>query len=160
MDTETKQAQVEVAAEGFQIPWAGLGTALVWAISPIFIRAGLEELPSPLLGVTIGVATNVVIYGVMLWLRRSEWRGQPIPRQTLLWQLAAAVFVALATWARWIALENVAVAVVTALSRISVPVVIILSLIMLDQEHERVNWRVWVGGMLIVGGVLILTFAS
>ena len=34
---------------------AALGTALCWAISPIFIRDGLEGLPSPLLGVTVSM---------------------------------------------------------------------------------------------------------
>ena len=43
----------------FQIPWAGLCTALVWAISPIFIRAGLEEFQSPVVGVAIGLLVNV-----------------------------------------------------------------------------------------------------
>jgi uncharacterized membrane protein len=142
------------------IPWAGLATALAWAISPIFIRAGLAEVPSPLLGVAIGLTTNVFIYGLLLWLRRDTWRGQSIPRQALLWQIGAAAFVALATWARWIALDTVPVATVSAIERLSIPVVILLSLFMLDQKHERVNWRLWLGGLLIVGGALILTLTG
>ncbi|MEL6272037.1 MAG: EamA family transporter, partial [Chloroflexota bacterium] len=85
-------------------------------------------------------------------------RGKPFGGNALWWQLAAAVFVGLATWARWIALDTVPVAVVTALSRLSVPLVIVLSLFMLDQKHERVNWKVWMGGGLIVAGALVLTF--
>ncbi|MEL6150952.1 MAG: EamA family transporter [Chloroflexota bacterium] len=141
-----------------QIPWAGLITAFLWAISPIFIRLGLDELPSPLWGVAIGLTVNVFAYGILLWVRRSQWRGKPFGGNALWWQLAAAVFVGLATWARWIALDTVPVAVVTALSRLSVPLVIVLSLFMLDQKHERVNWKVWMGGGLIVAGALVLTF--
>jgi uncharacterized membrane protein len=145
---------------GFQIPWTGLATSLLWGISPIFIRMGLEEFPSPLWGVAIGMTTNVFFYGIVLFARRGEWQGKPIPCSAMLWQLAAAVFVGLATWARWVALEDVDVAIVTALSRLSVPLVIVLSLVMLDQAHERVTWRVWVGGLMIVGGAMVLTFAT
>lgn len=144
----------------FQIPWAGLATAFVWAISPIFIRSGLDGLPSPVIGVAIGLLVNVAAYGILLWVRRSEWQGKTISRNALYWQLAAAVFVALATWARWVALETAPVAVVTALERTSVPVVIILSLLVLDQQHERVNRNVWIGGLMIVAGAIILTVTS
>lgn len=152
----------------FQLPWAGLATAFVWAVSPIFIRMGLDELEkvnltgadASLLGVIIGILVNVIAYGVLVWWRRDSWQGKTIPRQAIYWQLAAAIFVALSTWARWIALDLVPVAVVTAIARLSVPVVIVLSLLMLDQSHERVNWRVWLGGIMIVGGAMILTFSN
>lgn len=154
------QAETTQEERKLQIPWAGLGTALVWAISPIFIRAGLADLPSPLIGVAIGLSVNVLAYGVLLWVRRAEWHDRPIPREALYWQIGAAVFVALATWARWIALETVPVGVVSAVERLSVPVVIMLSLLMLDQKHERVNRNVWIGGAMIVAGAIILTFTS
>lgn len=145
----------------FQIPWAGLATAFVWAVSPIFIRSGLDGLPSPVIGVAIGLSVNVLAYGILLLVRRNELRGKgALPRKTLYWQLGAAVFVALATWARWVALETASVAVVTALERISVPVVIVLSLLVLDQSHERVNRNVWIGGLMIVAGAIILTVTS
>jgi uncharacterized membrane protein len=110
--------------------------------------------------VTVGILVNVIIYGVLVWWRRAEWAGKPTPRSAVQWQVAAAIFVALATWARWIAIDITPVAVVSAIERLSVPVVIVLSLVMLDQTHERVNWRVWLGGALIVTGALILTFFS
>lgn len=141
-----------------QIPWTGLATALLWAISPIFIRLGLGEISSPLWGVAIGLTINVFAYAILLYVRRAEWQQIPLKRNALYWQFAAAVFVGLATWARWVALETVEVAVVTALSRLSVPLVIVLSLFMLDQAHERINWKVWTGGALIVTGAMILTF--
>lgn len=143
----------------FQIPWAGLGTALAWSLSAIFIRAGLAEMASPVVGVAVGLTVNVLIYGVLVFIRRKEWRDSPIPVYAIRWQLVAAVFVSVATWARWVALETVSIAVVSAIERLSVPIVILLSLFLLDQAHERVNWRVWVGGLLIVSGALVLTFA-
>ncbi len=153
MTTKRKTSQIE-------IPWTGLATAFVWAISPIFIRLGLEGLDSPVVGVTIGLLANVPFYFLLLIYRKREWQGKPLPRKSFYWQLLAAVLVALATWVRYIALDTVPVAVVTAIVRISVPIVIVLSLLMLDQKHERVNWRVWVGGSMIVGGAMILTFGA
>lgn len=157
MTTETQSSNTSVAR--LQIPWAGLATALIWAISPIFVRLGLTQLPSPLIGVSIGMTTNMVIYGLLLWMRRGEWRGKVIPPAIWRWQLMAAVFVALATWARWVALDTVPVAIVTSIERISVPLVILLSILLLDQQHERVNLRVWIGGLMIVGGAILLTLA-
>lgn len=154
------QAQSTAAQRRYQVPWAGLGTAMVWAISPIFIRAGLAELPSPIIGVATGLSVNVVAYGVLLWVRRAEWRSRPIARHALYWQITAAVFVALATWARWVALDTVPVGIVSAIERLSVPVVIALSLLMLDQTHERVNRNVWIGALMIVAGAIILTLTA
>jgi uncharacterized membrane protein len=158
----------KVETPEFQIPWTGLATAFTWAVSPIFIRMGLAELgkvkltgtTASLLGVIIGILVNVVVYGLLLWWRRSSWQGKPIPSRAIYWQLGAAIFVALSTWARWIALDLAPLAVVTAIVRISVPVVIVLSLLMLDQTHERVNWRVWLGGFMIIGGAMLLSFSN
>ncbi len=158
-ETTSSTAPAEAASnDNFQVPWIALLTSFLWAISPVFIRLGLAELPSPLWGVAIGLSTNVIVYGILLLIRWGEWRGKIIARSALYWQFVAGIFVGLATWFRWIALDTVPVAVVTAMSRLSVPIVIALSLVMLDQAHERVNWRVWLGGMCIVAGALLLTF--
>lgn len=162
MTTETQQSAVDTPVTPttrLQIPWAGLATAFVWAVSPIFIRLGLQQLPSPLIGVSIGITTNMLIYGLLLWMRRAEWRGKTVPRETWRWQVMAAVCVALATWARWVALDTAPVAIVTSIERISVPLVIVLSIFLLDQKHERVNRRVWIGGLMIVSGAILLTSA-
>ena len=50
-------------------------------------------------------------------------------------------------------------AVVLALGRLNVPVVILLSIFLVGQQQERVTGRVWLGAALIVFGSLILIFA-
>src|SRR4030067_659525 len=50
----------------------GLATALCWAISPIFIRHGLRAVPSPLIGVTVGLAASAAAYGGGLWVRQRR----------------------------------------------------------------------------------------
>ena len=138
----------------------GLGTALCFAISPIFIRGGLEYLPSPILGVTIGMGASALSYGLVLLFRRDNVHQGPVPMEAWFYQLAAAIFVGLSTWMRWIALDMTAVGVVLALGRLNVPVVILLTPIMVGQLQERVNTQVWLGAVLIVAGSLVLIFFS
>jgi uncharacterized membrane protein len=134
----------------------GLGTAICFAISAIFIRNGLEELPSPLLGVSVGMTITAVVYGVVLIFRRKQIQQGPIPWDAWLFQVAAGAIVGLATWARWIALDMAPVAVVMALGRTNVPVVIFLAPLLVGRNAERVTARVWLGAALIVAGAVIL----
>lgn len=136
----------------------GLGTALCFAISPIFIRAGLEDLSSPLLGVTIGMAVSAFAYGVILFFRRQPLHLKEISKDSWIFQLAAAVFVGVSTWMRWIALDLAQVGVVLALGRLNVPVVIFLSPLLVGQSQEHVTVKVWIGAGLIVAGSLALIF--
>lgn len=137
----------------------GLGVALCFSISPIFIRGGLDEMDSPLLGVTIGMAVSAITYGIILLVRRERLKLNQVPRQSLYYQLAAGLFVGASTWIRWLALTLAPVAVVLALGRLNVPVVIILSIFLVGQKEEQVTGRVWLGATLVVIGSLLLIFA-
>jgi drug/metabolite transporter (DMT)-like permease len=134
----------------------GLAAAICWSLSPAFIRAGLAELSSPIIGVTIGIVASVLGYAIVLGVR--GWRSSigSITTDALAFKLIAAVLVGLATWARWIALDLAPVAVVLALSLVSVPVVNILSPLVVGRDLEQVTAQVWLGSGLIVGGSLIL----
>ena len=136
----------------------GLGVAICFAISPIFIRGGMEDLHSPLLGVTIGMGISAIAYGITLLFRREQIQQGPITRDALWFQLGAAFFVGVSTWARWIALDMTSVSVVLALGRLNVPVVILLSPLLVGKSSENVTFRVWLGAAMIVGGSLILNF--
>ncbi|MEJ2733896.1 MAG: EamA family transporter [Anaerolineae bacterium] len=138
----------------------GLGTAICFAVSAIFIRNGLEELPSPLLGVSVGMIITTVVYGVVLLFRRKQIHQGPIPRDAWLFQVAAGAMVGLATWARWIALDLAPVAVVMTLGRTNVPVVIFLAPLLVGRKAERVTARVWLGAALIVAGAVVLNLYS
>ncbi len=155
---EIKKEGENVVASGWRGMLYGLGTALSFSISPIFIRRGLDNLPSPLLGVTIGMMASTLAYGIVLFLRRNHSPHEPIPRKALMFQITAGVLVGLSTWARWLALDIAPVGVVLALGRLNVPVVILLSPLLVGQQLERVNLRVWLGAALIVAGSLVLTF--
>ncbi len=136
----------------------GLGVAVCFSISPIFIRGGLNDLNSPLLGVTIGMGFSALAYGITLLFKRKQILQMPIPRDALWFQLAASIFVGISTWMRWIALDMAPVGVVLALGRLNVPVVILLSPLLVGKAQENVTARVWLGTALIVAGSLILNF--
>jgi drug/metabolite transporter, DME family len=147
--------------EGFS--WSatlfGLGTALCWAISPVFIRRGLEGLSSPLLGVTVSLVASTVAYGIAL-SASGRTRGASASRRAWAWKLTAGVFVGLSTWARWYALALTPVAVVLGLGLLSVPTVIVLAPLVVGRHVERVTRLVVAGTVLIVSGALILILRS
>jgi drug/metabolite transporter (DMT)-like permease len=138
----------------------GLATALAWAISPVFIRAGLEDLPSPLLAVTISMVTAVLAYGVALVVTRRRHSPSSMSRSTLRWKLLAGVLVGISTWLRWLALDQAAVAVVLALGLLSVPTVIALAPLILGRRVERITVRVVAGAALVVTGSMGLVWLA
>jgi drug/metabolite transporter (DMT)-like permease len=132
----------------------GLTTAFMWAFSPIFTIEGLEELDSPLLGVTIGVAASAVAYsGLLLASRTPVTLGA---RDTAVFKIAVGVLVALATWFRFKGLEFTAVANVVALNMLAVPVVLLTAPVVAGRHVERVTPRVWLGASLVIVGALVL----
>ena len=144
------------------MPWRdvffGLGAACCWAISPIFTRQGLAGLPSPLLGVTVGLTTSVLAYGVALLYQRRLSAIAAIPHDALICKTVAGILAGVSTWNGWIALDLAPVAVVLALRLTSVPVALLLSPLVTDRHLEQVTSRVWLGAALVGGGVLCLIF--
>lgn len=143
-------------SRGWRSSLFGLGTALCFSISPVFIRHGLQDLPSPLLGVTIGMIFSAIAYGVALMFRRDPVNWGAVPRSALFLQFLAGVLVGLSTWARWFALDLAPVGVVIALGRLNVPIVILLSPLLIGQHLEQVTYKVWLGAGLIIAGAFIL----
>jgi drug/metabolite transporter (DMT)-like permease len=138
--------------------WMGLAAAFFWAVSPIFIRLGLQGLPSPMLGVTIGVTASALSYAVILLWQRARWLGVTITHEAWTYKLLAGVLVGLSTWMRWVALDLAPIAVVLALTMISSPLVILLAPLVSGKHLERVTATLWAGTWLILGGALLLVF--
>lgn len=138
----------------------GLGTACMWAVSPVLTVQGLDGLHSPLLGVTLGMTASAAAYAVLLAAWRPPVRIGDIAPAGLAIKLAAALLVAFSTWGRWLALDLVAVAVVLGLSLVSVPVVLLVAPAVAGRHLERVNRQVWLGSLLVVAGALVLILDS
>jgi drug/metabolite transporter (DMT)-like permease len=133
----------------------GLGSALCWAISPILIREGLQNLASPLAGVTVSLVAAALGYGVILAFR-ARLNAVGVSRQALGWKLVAGVLVGLSTWTRWYALSLVPVAVVLGLSLLSVPTVLVLAPVVVGRQVERVTVPLVAGAALVVAGAAVV----
>ena len=132
------------------------GTAFMWALSAVLTVEALEGLDSPLLGVTLGLLAATTTLGGALLARGSLGAIRSIARNTLALKLFAAVLVAFATWFRLLALDETDVAVVLATNLAGVPITMVLAPIMVGRHVEQANARVWLGGLLVVAGVLTL----
>jgi DME family drug/metabolite transporter len=158
-------AYVVASRGGEQTPRAadalpGLGCAFMWALSPLFIVHGLKGFDSPLAGLTVGllvcVLACVAVYAVG---RGTKLSWGAVAGAGAWFKLLAGVLVALATWWRWAALEEVDVGAVLALSLLSVPVVLFLAPVIAGRQVERVTLGLWAGAGLVVSGALILVVA-
>jgi drug/metabolite transporter (DMT)-like permease len=153
-----------VSEQGWGVSWEdalpGLATALAWATSPIFIKEALEGLPSPLLGLTLGMLVAVVAYALALPLRPAVEGPALGSWVSLVFKLLAGLMVGLSVWARWAALDYTSIAVVLALSLLSVPVVLLLSPVLMGRHVERVTAQIWLGAALVIVGGLVLVLWS
>ena len=139
------------------IPWFGLGAALSWGTSPLFIRWGLEGLDSPLLGVTVGMAAAALSYGVSLTVT-GRWGGDGIiPRSNLAWLMLAGLLVAVAIASQWASYDLIAIAIATTLMQLSAPVVIIAAPFIVGREMEPITPPLVIGaGLVMAGSILVM----
>lgn len=138
----------------------GLGVALCFATSAIFVRRGLDLMDSPLLGLTLGMLVAVAAYSLLASRQPQSVPLRSIPRFFIALQLLAGVFIGLGTWARYIAMDLTEVSVVIALGRVNVPLVLLLSPLIIGRQYERVTLKVWFGAALIIAGALLLIFRA
>ncbi len=134
----------------------GFGSAFMWALCAVLTVEALEGLDSPLLGVTLGLLAATVTLGGALLARGSLGAIRSIARNTLALKLSAAVLVAFATWFRLLALDETDVAVVLATNLVGVPITLVLAPMMVGRHLEEAGARVWLGGLLVIAGVLAL----
>jgi drug/metabolite transporter (DMT)-like permease len=137
-----------------------LATACAWSLSPILTLAGLDGLDSPLLGVTLGMFAAVIAYGAVLVVSSSRVELTAGTREALALKLLAGVVVALATWGRWVAIDDADVAVVLALNLLSVPVVLLVAPLISGRHVEVVTAKIWGGAGLVMLGSLLLILAD
>jgi len=142
---------------------AGLGTALCFSSSSIFIRYGLETIPSPLIGVTIGMVFCTFAYGLILLIRfrkqNEKEKKFSYSKQGILLLLFGGMFLGFGTLSRWIAIDMAPIAIVIGLSGLTVPVVLMLSPILMGRSLENVTIRLWFGAGLVIIGASLITFS-
>ena len=142
----------------------GVITAACWATSPILIRKGLVGLPSPLWGVTIGLAIAAVLFAGWLWVARPE------PRMTggrwaalsrgikvaLGFQVLAGLASGMGSVARTVAIDVAPVVVVVPLVQTASLWTMLFASLLLGRHVERVNPKLVLGGVLVVAGAALV----
>ncbi len=139
-----------------RVPWSALGAAISWGTSPLFIRWGLEGLPAPLLGVTVGIGSATLAYAVALTIT-GRWGS--LPRANLPWILLAGSVVAVAIAAQWTSYDLIAIAVAITLMQLSAPVVIVAAPLIVKTDMERVTAPLVIGTVLIMAGSILVILA-
>lgn len=130
----------------------GLGTALSFSISPLFVRAAMSRGHSAEVGLSVGLIAAAAAYAIVLAISEPGALADTLTtdRPTALWELAAALAIVTGTWLRYEAMATIPLAIVSALARINIFVILLLA-------RKTVTLRVWVGGALIIAGTVLLS---
>jgi drug/metabolite transporter (DMT)-like permease len=137
-------------------PWHALAVAALWGTTPILIRRGLEDLPSPILGLTVGLAATVVVYGVGLTVA-GAW-DRRIPTRAIAWTFLGGLTGAVAITTQWISFDLTTVAISLSLQQTAVLVVVALAPIMFPEPIERINRMLLIGTVAILAGTMLVVY--
>jgi drug/metabolite transporter (DMT)-like permease len=143
-----------LGSQEWRRPWFALAVALIWGSTPLLIRLGLERFDHPVAGLTIGLASSVVVYGMLLALT-GRWRG-PVPGTAVSWIMFAGLCGAIAVSSQWVSFDLTTIAVAITIQQLSVLFVIALVPIMFRQPFERMNPRYFAGVLLVLMGATIV----
>ena len=150
------------ASEGDQrltYPWFALAASLSWGTSPLLIRWGLDGLPSPVIGVTVGLAAAALLYAAVLASGRTPTTAGT-PPEVRRWILIGGILVAAAIAAQWTALDLVEVNVVVTLQQVATPVVVLVAPFIVGTAIERWTWRLIVGMVAVIAGSTMVIWAN
>ena len=137
-----------------------ISAALCYASSTIFIKKGLIEFDSPLLGATISQIFSALIFGIFL-IGSNQFGGMrfkdifSLNRKSVLLLVIAGTLITAGTMLRWTALSIAPVVIVTPIFGVIPLITVGLSHLML-RSLERVTTRTWIGtGFVVLGSALI-----
>ena len=154
----------------------GVLTAASWATSPIFIRKGLEGLPSSLWGVTVGLISATGVYFLWLFLRRyyrraspnreavggeaGRWNVSSAVKVALMVQVLAGIAAGLGTVGRTLSIELAPIVVAIPLSQTSSLFTLIFAPLILGQKIERVTAKLVIGALFVVFGSALVVLGQ
>jgi transporter family protein len=129
-----------------------LGSAFFAALTAIFGKIGVSELNSNL-ATFIRTVVILIVTGLVVSMR-SEWQTpENLPHKSLLFLVLSGI----ATGASWLcyyrALQLGPTSRVAPVDKLSVAIVIVLSLLFLG---EKLTWKVGIGGLLVTAGAVLM----
>ncbi|HEX9854221.1 MAG TPA: EamA family transporter [Acidimicrobiia bacterium] len=141
------------------VPWYGLGSAACWGTAPLFVRWGLRGLDTPLIGVTLALASAAVVYAVVLLLHVGGTRLR-VPPAAYRWILISSLLAATAITAQWQAWHLIEVTVAITLMQLATPVVVVVAPLVVGADLERPTATLLTGMAAVLGGSLLVLWAA
>jgi transporter family protein len=136
------------------LPYA-LGSAAFAAATALLGKLGVAEINSNL--ATVFRTVVVLAVAAVLVTARGEWESPArVSRFGLLMLLLSGVATGLSWLCYYRALRSAPASLVAPVDKLSVAIVIVLSVALLG---EPLTWRLAVGGVLVTAGVLVLARA-
>ncbi len=130
-----------------------LGTAILFAMTHLFGKFGLQVIKSASLGMTVG--SMIAFFSMLLILPFSVEGRKPTSwdKIGLLAVLCGACLNAMAAFFFWSSIKTGDIVQLIPLNRLSVLLIIFLSWVFF-RKQEAVGWRVVIGGFLSVLGAV------
>lgn len=130
-----------------------LGSAFFAALTAIFTKIGVENVPSNL---ATAIRTSVVLilaWGLVIFRGEGAQMGA-ISRVSLVWLLVSGMATGLSWLCYFRALQSGPVSMVAPLDKLSLPLTIILAALFLG---ETLKWQTVLGLVLVASGTYFLT---
>lgn len=136
--------------------WFAFLSAVFAALTNICAKVGVSGIPSNL-ATWVRVVVILVVTSLLV-AARGEWTSPlDLPRKTLLFLVLSGI----ATGASWLAyfkaLQLGQAAQVGPVDKLSVVLIMITAVLFLG---ETLNWRQWLGGALILAGVILVAMPA
>ena len=133
--------------------WALL-SAIFAGITAILAKVGVQEIDS-----NLATAIRTVVILIFAWSIALLTNHQPIAtikRHTWVFLILSGIATGLSWLCYFRALQLGEASRVAPVDKLSVVIAIALAAMIL---HERLTWHHWVGGVLIVSGAIVLSYA-
>lgn len=134
-----------------------LAAAFFFGIEPTLAKVGFDEGVGVLTGLAVKTVSAGIGFLAYLWWTRGLPDLRTVDRRELPWLVAAGVANTLFLLGYYGALELEPVSLVVPLVQSSPLVVILLSVLFVSDDLERITWRLGVGALVAVAGAIGVT---
>jgi uncharacterized membrane protein len=137
--------------------WYPIAASALAGASQVVRKFGLAAVPHPFLAAAVTATSSFFISIVTLWYVEKNQETWKMNRQCFWWFLAAGVVISLGMTCIYYALDLGKVSVVIPIASTGPLFSLILTAIFL-RDVERVTLRIVMSALMIVGGVVLLTW--
>jgi len=152
--TESQLPSVDLA-RGFLLSG---GAAVVWGITPILVKAGLNESDFPVLATLVSYVAAALVVGGILGQPGAGARFISMDRDGIRWYILAGLAVSSAHFVRYLALSEGDVTIVVLMFQL-VPLFVFILTWIINRDIETLNRYLFAGGVtVVIGSVIVVAF--